>query len=104
MNMRHVLSPAILLPVALSLGFLAPGVAAAQPPPRADPAPAASGFAGLDIHPGQWLTVGAGVIAGVLAVEVLIPTHLIYVAGGAAGGYLADAWYGGRHVEVRTRP
>lgn len=98
------LLPATLLPATLLLGLLAPDQAAAQPPSRADAAPVASGFAGLDIQPGQWLAVGAGVVAGVLAVEVLIPTHLIYVAGGAAGGYLANIWYGGQRVEIRTRP
>jgi hypothetical protein len=92
----------------LTLGVATPVLVHAQPVPPADASgngahapPSASAWM---IRPGQWIAVGAGVVAGAVAMEVLVPTRLIYVLGGVAGGYFADVWYGGRRVEIRSVP
>ncbi len=91
----------------LALGFAAPELALAQrpapEPSQAQPAPIARP-AGWVIQPGQLVAVTAGVVVGAAAMEILVPTRLIYVLGAVAGGYLANTWYDGRRVEVHTVP
>jgi sarcosine oxidase gamma subunit len=96
----------ILLACSLSLSLASPFAAAAQDlQPRAmPPVPSPARSTVWVIQPTQWLIIGVGAVAAVAALEVLAPTRLIYVAGGVAGGYLANILYNGQHVEIRTVP
>jgi hypothetical protein len=53
------------------------------------------------IKPAQWLAVGAGVIVGAAVLDVVLPSNIAFVLGGVVGGYLANAWYSGREVQLQ---
>jgi hypothetical protein len=95
------------LAVLFILGVTAPALAE-SPRPLPEPSqvqgPTTVRPGGWVIQPGQWVAITAGVIAGAAAMEVLVPTRLLYIMGGVAGGYLANTWYDGRRVEIHTIP
>jgi hypothetical protein len=94
--MRNALFTSLLL-----LGTATPCLARAE---QSAAAPANGRASGWVIQPGQWVAVGAGVVAGAVVMEVLVPTRLVYLLGSVAGGYLASTWYDGRRVEIHTVP
>ena len=85
---------------AVFVGLLAASLAA----PIAANAQTAGSAAGTDqvvtIRPAQWLTVGAGVVVGAAVLDVIMPTNVAFIVGGVVGGYLANAWYNGREVQL----
>jgi hypothetical protein len=82
------------VPIGVLMAILtAPVAAYAQPAARAPTGPIGLEFT---IQPTQWLAIGAGVVVGAVLLDVILPTNVAYVVGGAFGGYLANAWYQGR--------
>jgi hypothetical protein len=84
----------------LATSLAAPVGAYAQPAASPSAAPAATTEQIMVLRPAQWLVIGAGVVAGAVVIDALIPTDLAYIAGGIVGGYLANVWYNGRQIEL----
>jgi hypothetical protein len=55
----------------------------------------------VTIRPAQWLAIGAGVVVGAAVLDVIMPSNVAFIVGGAVGGYLANIWYTGREVQVQ---
>jgi len=81
----------------LATSLTAPVAAYAQPAS----APAKPADEVFMIKPAQWLAVGAGVVVGAAVLDIIMPTNVAFVVGGVVGGYLANAWYNGREVQLQ---
>jgi hypothetical protein len=82
----------------LATSLTAPVAAYAQPAAAPSSKPAEEVFM---IRPAQWLAVGAGVVVGAAVLDIILPTNVAFVVGGVVGGYLANAWYNGRDVQLQ---
>ncbi len=69
---------------------------------HAQPAPPQQVTVNLTIQPAQWLVVGAGVLVGAAVLDIVLPSNVAFVVGGAIGGYLANSWYTGQGVQIQT--
>jgi len=79
----------------LATSLMTPVAAYAQPA-----APAAAQEV-VVIKPAQWLAIGAGAVVGAALLDVILPSQVAFVVGGVVGGYLANAWYSGREVQLQ---
>jgi hypothetical protein len=71
----------------------APVAAYSQPVALVPAGPMAVEFT---IQPTRLLAIGAGIVVGAVLLDVVLPTNIAYIVGGAFGGYLANTWYNGR--------
>lgn len=83
--------PLIALVVAALLA-LAPVAAHAQAAPSLIP-PALSGPTVLGLPPGQAVTVGVGIVAGVVGLQALAGGAASVIAGAVAGALIGNWWY-----------
>ncbi|MEJ0019345.1 MAG: hypothetical protein WDN25_22895 [Acetobacteraceae bacterium] len=96
--MHHRTMHKAMLAGVLAVGLGAPIAAHAQPAAVPSPRPSEDVFV---IRPAQLLTIGAGIVVGAVLLDVILPTNVAFVIGGAVGGYLANVWYGGREVQLQ---
>ena len=82
----------------LATSLTAPVAAYAQP---AAPSAPRSAEEVMVIRPAQWLAIGVGVVVGAAVLDVIMPSNVAFVVGGAVGGYLANTWYNGREVQLQ---
>ena len=71
------------------IGMLPLSVSAQVQAPEAPPAQ--QGFDGIDGS--RLVVIGAGILIGAVAMEVLVAGDLAILAGAVAGGFLTDWWY-----------
>jgi hypothetical protein len=95
---RQTMQKAVLIGV-LAASLAAPAVAYAQPAPAAAARTANEEI--VTVRPAQWLSIGAGVVVGAAVLDVIMPSNVAFVVGGIVGGYLANAWYNGREVQLQ---
>jgi len=84
----------------LATSLAAPVAAYAQPAPAAA-APQTTTEEVFTIRPTQWFAIGVGVVVGAAVLDVVLPSNIAFVVGGVIGGYLANAWYNGREVQLQ---
>lgn len=96
--MRRLLAAAFAILMAI-----APIAASAQTPPPATqtlppslqvPAPGTAASTVLGLPPGQALTVGVGIVVGVVGLHALAGGAASVVAGAVAGALIGNWWYG----------
>jgi len=90
----------ILLTGFLTAGLLTPALSYAQP--AAKPAPAPPSVQVLQIDVPQWLAIGAGIVAGAVVLNALLPDEVAYLVVGGVAGYLVTIWYNGGQVEIHA--
>jgi hypothetical protein len=84
--------PGLFLLVAL-LGLLPLSVSAQSLAQAQSPAPPSGGTVMDGLDPARLAVIGAGVVLGAMAMEVLIVGDLAILAGAVTGGVLTDWWY-----------